>query len=67
MKDILVFQQPKTIAEIDLGSRFQQLVFLAKLGFRNDGSGRSFGEARGETNAEDLNRSTKLYIVKFRH
>ena len=28
MKEILVFQQPKTVAEIDLGSRFQQSAFF---------------------------------------
>ena len=67
MKEFSVFQQPKTVAEINVGSRFQQSVFLARLCFRNDGSGRSRGEARGEINAESLNRSTKIYIVKFRH
>ena len=39
MKVISVVETPKTVAKIDLGSLFQSSVFLAKLGFRNDGSG----------------------------
>ena len=52
MKEISVFQQPKTVAEIDLGSRFQQSVFLAKLGFRNDGSG-SANDGRHDMNDKE--------------
>ena len=67
MKEISVFQQPRTVAEINVGSRIQQSVFLVKLSFRNDENGRSCGEARGEINAESLNQFTRVYIVKFRH